>query len=282
MPGNSPSLVSRLSSLLSDRFTNFKSLSAQTGNSPIVSAIRIEDSVPVALKYVEGANGELEANMLRNNQHPNIIPLLGHIPLDVGSCLVLPLAPLGDLGKFMNSRRFSFLGDDSTNGWRLIVRQMLLPVEFLHSRGIIHNDIKLENYVVFGTAAQPIIKLIDFGISCQSETATALGTFEYSAPEKFVKQPVTNKSDIWSVAMTVYVAVRGQRPFAVKTSNANHRRAIIGRSVTRGSIPFEPRFWVEYPELEEFIRSALITDPADRPSAAALLEHPILRQEGSS
>jgi serine/threonine protein kinase len=274
-------LVARLSSLLGDRFDDIKPIGSRTVSSLVVSAIRIQDSLPVVLKYVEGPNGEHEANMLRENEHPSIIQLLDFITLDGGSCLVLPLAPLGDLGTFMNSRRFSFLDDNSPAGWRSIVRQILLPLQFLHSKGIVHNDIKLQNYVVFGTKTQPIIKLIDLALSRQNDTPSLIGTFEYTSPEKFDRKMSTQKSDIWSVGVTVYVAFTGQELFRVRKCNRKHRNALIVKKVQSANVVFNPTFWVEYPEAEELIRGILISDPELRPSATNLLAHPILNSEVS-
>jgi serine/threonine protein kinase len=279
MSAKSSSTVSRLTSLLGDHFSNIKPIGARTVCSTVMSAIRIEDSVPVVLKYVEGPTGEREATILRENQHPNIIRLLDHIQLDDGSCLVLPLAPLGDLGAFMKSKRFAILDDPSCNGWRSIIRQMLLPIQFLHSKGMNHNDIKLENYVVFGTKAEPIIVLIDLGLCCGKVDARIVGTFEYAAPEKFAKQPITQKADIWSIGVSVYAAFSGIRPFAVRNNNPNHRHAMIAKKVQRANIVFDRKFWMDYPEIEEFLRAILVPDPDARPSASDLLSHPILSPE---
>jgi serine/threonine protein kinase len=282
MPGPSSALVSRLSSIVSDRFRNIKAIGSRTTSSTVVSAIRIEDSLPVVIKYVDGPNGEREAAALRDNEHPNIIPLLDHFAVEGGSCLVLPLAPLGDLGAFMNSKRFTFLDNNSSNGWRSIVRQLVLPLQFLHSKGIIHNDIKVQNYVVFGTKTEPIIKLIDLGLACQDRESNVIGTIEYTAPEKFLRQPSSEKSDIWSLGVTVYVAFCGHQPFDARKGHSNHRNAMIARKVSSGNVAFDRKFWVEYPEAEEFIRDVLKPDPAERPCASDVIGHPILCSELST
>jgi serine/threonine protein kinase len=78
--------------------------------------------------------------------------------------------------------------------------------------------------------------------------------------------------------VAVYLALSGQRPFLVKQSRSNHRQALIAKKITAANVVFDPRFWVEYPEAEEFIRAILIADPSQRPSAAELFNHSALTE----
>jgi serine/threonine protein kinase len=258
---------------IADQFTNMKRLGT-TPNSVVLSGIRTEDSLSVAIKYVEGANGKREAELLVENQHPNIISLVDQFPLGDGHCLVLPMALFGNLLTYMRTCRGVLLTDESGDFFRKIVFQMVQPIEFLHSRGIIHNDIKLENYVVFGTFTEPIIKMIDLG-TAERGNGTRMGTVDYASPEKFCGQPITDKSDIWSLGVSVFLGLTGQRPFAAPAaSNPKQRQRIVCRKVKAANPTYERRLWVDFPKVEELVRSMIVADPNLRKSAGEILKDP--------
>mmetsp|Transcript_7962 Transcript_7962/g.7456 ORF Transcript_7962/g.7456 Transcript_7962/m.7456 type:complete len:115 (-) Transcript_7962:387-731(-) len=93
---------------------------------------------------------------------------------------VLEYAPNGDLFDFVR------LGNLTQNDSMKIFEQILDGLEYLHSRGIAHRDIKLENILV---DKDNNAKISDFGFACQPrENCTGMvsgrfGTFTYLAPE---------------------------------------------------------------------------------------------------
>lgn len=93
-----------------------------------------------------------------------------------------------------------------------VVQQLLRVVCYLHSKGVCHRDIKLENVLVH----QNSIRVIDFGFSCFSEKAltTHCGTPSYMAPEIINKEKYDGKaSDIWAVGVLFACLVQGSFPF---------------------------------------------------------------------
>ena len=99
----------------------------------------------------------------------------------------------------------------------LIVREVLLGLNYLHKSAIIHRDIKAANILI--TAAGKVM-ICDFGVSALSTTTsskrnTLMGTPNWMAPE--VAQPVPNydsKADIWSLGIMIYEMVKGTPPHA--------------------------------------------------------------------
>ena len=94
------------------------------------------------------------------------------------------------------------------------IAQLILTAEFLHSKNIVHRDIKLNNILVdhFG-----YIKLIDFGIAKVmtpgSRTFTIVGTPHYMAPEIILGKGYDYAVDIWAIGICLYEMLFGKLPF---------------------------------------------------------------------
>jgi len=95
-------------------------------------------------------------------------------------------------------------------------QQVLAALAYAHARHIIHRDVKPANIMV---TAQQVIKLMDFGIArCASDatmtmTGTTLGSLYYMSPEQVKGEPVDERSDLYSLGITVYELLTGKRPF---------------------------------------------------------------------
>ena len=156
------------------------------------------------------------------------------------------------------------------------LKTILEGLNFLHSRGIAHRDLKLEN-IVFNKNGQPI--LIDFGMSCLKDSniddnlrGTFCGTLEFLAPEMFGDKPYNATAcDIWSLGVCVYYMATGMCPW--EGTNTEIRDKILSCDYTiPKNIPAK---------LVDLIKVMLQIDPQKRPSAAALLKmvgEPIARK----
>lgn len=98
-----------------------------------------------------------------------------------------------------------------------IIHHIMLGVKYLHSFGIVHRDLKLENIMMTEGTERGNPKIVDFGLSKiigPSETATEpFGTLGYVAPEVLKKQPYTFSCDIWSIGCILYALLSGTLPF---------------------------------------------------------------------
>jgi serine/threonine protein kinase len=212
-----------------------------------------------------------EAEIFSCLQHELVVPLLDRFVVDDRQCLVFPYARHGNLATFL--RRFKGFGVPEDLA-RVLIRQMISAVAYIHSRGIIHNDIKLENFLLFdkgeGIAR---IALADFGgATFGSDVDEGTRTFEYASPEKVRNQPATQKTDIWSFGVTIYALLCGRRPFDAPRSS---RRAIAQRIVA-ASYTFSANPWADLPEAAALVQRMIVVNPDDRISAASALLDPWL------
>ena len=81
-----------------------------------------------------------------------------------------------------------------------------MALQYVHSRKIIHRDIKTQNVFITGSNT---IKVGDFGISkvlenTQSVAMTVVGTPYYMPPEACQSEPYTSKSDVWALGIILY------------------------------------------------------------------------------
>lgn len=79
---------------------------------------------------------------------------------------------------------------------------------------LVHGDIKPENVLVGSAYDSLFFKLIDLGSSCEvfSHTSRA-GTASYLAPERFTNAPISERTEIFSIGVTLYQSLTGQLPF---------------------------------------------------------------------
>lgn len=118
-------------------------------------------------------------------------------------------------------------------GWQRALRlgcQMLDALAAAHAEGIIHRDVKPDNVFVVASAAVPdMAKVLDFGIAKlvadhpemhSRVTTTAngvlVGTLGYVAPELTLGGTAGERSDLYAVAVTLYEAIAGRRPFTTR------------------------------------------------------------------
>ncbi|XP_075877476.1 serine/threonine-protein kinase PLK3 [Nelusetta ayraudi] len=98
---------------------------------------------------------------------------------------------------------------------RYYLRQIISGLKYLHSRGILHRDLKLGNFFVNENME---LRLGDFGLAAKLETVeqrkkTICGTPNYLAPEVLNRQGHGTESDVWSLGCVMYTLMCGNPPF---------------------------------------------------------------------
>jgi len=165
-----------------------------------------------------------------------------------------------------------------------LVKQMLCAVRYLHSKGIIHRDMKLENFLFSSTAPDSELKMIDFGLSKHftfGEVQTqAVGTPYTVAPE-VIRGSYDERCDIWAVGVISFLLLSGDPPFG--GCGGPEPLLQVRSNILKGSYRFEPlEIWGRVStQAKEFIMSLLVIEPSKRPTARQAQKHKWLKEWAS-
>lgn len=155
------------------------------------------------------------------------------------------------------------------------MRQLSRAVSFIHIKGIVHRDLKLENILVthIDFKKQDIgIVIADFGLSKIIEnqtTQTPCGTFAYAAPELLSDKLYSQEVDIWSIGCLLFTLLVAYPPFY------EDYRGSIADKIKDGFFEFLSPFWDSITENAiDLISHLLQVDPSQRLRAHQIECHP--------
>uniref|UniRef100_A0A7S3PQY3 non-specific serine/threonine protein kinase n=1 Tax=Aplanochytrium stocchinoi TaxID=215587 RepID=A0A7S3PQY3_9STRA len=156
---------------------------------------------------------------------------------------------------------------------RDLCAQTLLGLEFLHSKGIIHRDIKSGNILL---TLQGQAKLCDFGVSAvqgkrTDPRKTVIGTPYWMAPEIIQETGYDYKIDVWSLGITILEMAEGDPPF----SKINPWRALFIIEMRPAPKFAKPKLYSE--AMNEFLSLCVTKNPKERMTAGELLEHEFVK-----
>ncbi|XP_015248590.1 PREDICTED: eukaryotic translation initiation factor 2-alpha kinase 1 isoform X3 [Cyprinodon variegatus] len=156
-----------------------------------------------------------------------------------------------------------------------LLRNILEGVAYIHSRGIMHRDLKPRNIFLHGHECH--VRIGDFGLACRDMIVddhktsspggdfphtSGVGTFVYAAPEQLEGSYYDSKSDMYSIGV---LALELFQPFGTEME----RVRTLG-DLREGKIP--DSFCHRWPVLTKYIRNLTNKDPSFRPAARQLLE----------
>lgn len=199
-----------------------------------------------------------EAKTLAKLQHPRILPIYDYGIEGEYFFLVMPFIEGGDLTHLMKKSRLTLeqIGP--------IVTQVGDALDFAHTQGVIHRDLKPNNILM---DQRGNCFLSDFGLAKIAEESSSkltssgliVGTADYMSPEQGLGQVVDSRTDIYSFGVILYELVTGQVPFKAETPTA-----VIIKTIQEPLRP--PRdLNPDLPEaIEEVILVACAKQPDDR------------------
>ena len=203
-----------------------------------------------------------ETNLMRGLFHPSVTKILETFESEKYMLIIMEYISGGNLQNFVKKRRK--LCEKTA---KILFRQIIQGIKYIHSRGIVHRDIKLENILL---DLNNIIKICDFGVGKLIKPNTILkdqcGTPVYMAPEIIKGEgyhgfPV----DIWSAGVALYIMLSGNLPFN-KDKEHNLEYSILNKNIKEISDISE--------EANNLLKNILEKDPNKRYTANQILEHP--------
>ena len=144
--------------------------------------------------------------------------------------------------------------------------QAAKALEVAHAAGIVHRDIKPANLVMDD---EGVLKVMDFGLAKDPRTTLTsdqdlLGTPGYMSPEQIAGRRLDGRSDLFSLAVSLYEMLCGQRPFPGDSVSS-----VLYRIVNEPPVPLSRVAKGLPPELEAFFMRALAKDVSKRPESGA-------------
>ncbi|XP_062012092.1 mitogen-activated protein kinase kinase kinase 3-like [Rosa rugosa] len=174
----------------------------------VYMGMNTESGELIAVKEAHTKVLQDEVRLLENLSHPKIIRCLGTEREDETLTMLLEYVPGGSIQALLEK-----FGSFSVPVIKRFTKQLLLALEYLHKKGIIHGDIKGANILVDNKGR---IKLADFGASKQAAVSGAKptrGTPYWMAPEVIRGTGHDFSADIWSVGCTVIEMATGNPPW---------------------------------------------------------------------
>lgn len=238
-----------------------------------VVAIKVVDK----WRYATEDNSEREIRILSKVSHPHCIQLHA---VYITSRKVYIITELVSGGELLD--RVTSVGVFSEPEAAHIIRQVLEGVAYLHRKGIVHRDLKLENLLLVDDSPKAHIKIADFGLSKvfskDTTLSTVCGSPQYMAPELLMMgdqvQEYSPAVDVWSVGVILFILLAGYSPFD------DQNDAALFAKIKTGKYDDDDPIWDNVSEgAKDLVARMLTVDAEARLSAQECLQHPWLVEQ---
>ncbi len=206
-----------------------------------------------------------EIEVLTLLDHPNIVKIFEYFYDDNNYFVITEIVNGCELFEYFSTEQ-SFNEAEACS----IMIQLFSAVSYLHKKGIVHRDLKLENIMLEKYNGQNVIRLIDFGASAffkrDASFSMKIGTAYYIAPE-VLENNYSYKCDSWSCGVIMYILLSGYPPFD-GTSDQE-----IMQKVKSGKFSFDKKVWASTSqEAKNLIAKLLNINPKQRITPEAVIK----------
>ncbi|EOA30208.1 hypothetical protein CARUB_v10013325mg [Capsella rubella] len=246
----------------------------KTGDRVAVKKIdKAKMTIPIAVEDVKREVKILQAL----TGHENVVRFYNAFEDKNSVYIVMELCEGGELLDRILARKDSRYSEKDA---AVVVRQMLKVAAECHLRGLVHRDMKPENFLFKSTDEDSALKATDFGLSDFIKPGKKfhdiVGSAYYVAPE-VLKRRSGPESDVWSIGVISYILLCGRRPFWDKTEDG------IFKEVLKNKPDFRRKPWPTISNsAKDFVKKLLVKDPRARLTAAQALSHPWVREGGDA
>ena len=211
-----------------------------------------------------------ETNLMRGLYHPSVTKILETFETDKYMLIIMEYISGGNLQNFVKKRRK--LCEKTA---KILYRQLIQGIKYIHSKGVVHRDIKLENILL---DLNNIVKICDFGVGKLTQKGQKLndqcGTPVYMAPEiikgdGYEGFPV----DVWSSGIALYIMLSGNIPFN-RDKNHDLQSAIL-------KLPYKKINDIS-DSANDLLEHILEKDPNKRYTPDDILEHPWMNEKSGN
>ncbi|MCD9640418.1 Calcium-dependent protein kinase 28 [Datura stramonium] len=209
--------------------------------------------------------------------HENVVEFYNAFEDDNYVYIVMELCEGGELlDRILAKKESRYTEKDAA----IVVRQMLKVAAQCHLHGLVHRDMKPENFLFKSPKEDSPLKATDFGLSDfirpGKKFQDIVGSAYYVAPE-VLKRKSGPESDVWSIGVITFILLCGRRPFWDKTEDG------IFKEVLRNKPDFHRKPWPTISNsAKDFVKKLLVKDPRARLTAAQALSHPWVHEGGDA
>ncbi|XP_076959447.1 serine/threonine/tyrosine-protein kinase HT1-like [Bidens hawaiensis] len=204
-----------------------------------------------------------EVALLSRLYHPNIVQFIAACKKPPVYCIITEYMSQGTLRMYLNKKEPYSLSTETVLRLALDISR---GMEYLHSQGVVHRDLKSNNLLLNDEMR---VKVADFGTSCletqTQESKGNMGTYRWMAPEMVKEKPYTRKVDVYSFGIVLWELTTSLLPFQGMTPV--QAAFAVAEKNERPPVPASCQ-----PALAHLIKQCWAAEPSKRPDFTEIVQ----------